>query len=78
MLVRIVVRVALAAVVFAECATTEERRYARINDAAASCTAVGFTWGTQEHTSCTAQIYQANEARRQQDTAELVPLVFVF
>jgi hypothetical protein len=77
MLMRIVVRAALAAIVLAECLTAEERRYARINDAAASCTAVGFTRGTQEHTSCTAQIYKANEVRRQQDTAELTPLVIV-
>jgi hypothetical protein len=78
MLMRVVFRAALAAIVLAECATAEERRNARINDAAASCTAVGFSPGTQEHASCTAQIYQANEARRQQDTVELLPLVFVF
>ena len=74
---RLVLRATLAAFVL-ECATAEERRYARINDAAATCIVVGFTQGTQEHTSCTAQIYQDNEARRQQDLAALMPLILVF
>lgn len=77
MLMRLVARTAFAAIVLVACAKSEERRYTRINDAAASCTAVGFTRDTQEHTSCTAQIYQANEVRRQQDAAELSPLVLV-
>jgi hypothetical protein len=57
-----------------EGATAEERQYARINDAAATCTVVGFRLGSREHTSCTAQIYQDNEASRRQD----MPLIFVF
>jgi len=57
-----------------ECATAEERQYMRINDAAATCTVVGFRLGTHEHTSCTAQTYEDNEARRKQD----MPLIFVF
>ena len=73
---RLVLRAVLAAFVL-ECATAEERQYARINDAAATCTVVGFTLGTQEHTSCTAQIYHDNEARRTQDSAALTPLIFV-
>jgi len=71
-----VLRAMLVAFVL-EGATAEERRYARINDAAASCTVVGFTLGTEEHASCTAQIYQDNELRRQLDSAALTPLILV-
>jgi len=61
-----------------EFATAEERHYARIDDAAATCTVVGFRLGTREHTACTAQIYQDNEAQRKEDSAALTPLIFVF
>ena len=69
-----VAAIACMVVMVAACASAEERRQARINDAAATCRVAGFDANVDRNAfnQCVLQVYQADQQRRAAAAAQLM------
>ena len=56
-------RVVLIVMLLAACATPEEKAQKMSAEYGGTCTALGFTPGTENHASCILRMYEANKPR---------------
>lgn len=64
--------VAVVALTLVGCATTAERRQARIDDAMATCTVAGFRPQTDAMAQCVSIMYSQAQARREANAMALI------